>query len=189
MRIYLDTSAYLLRFSDEPPQSYLVNEIFDKCEQGKLTIVTSFWTISECIAALDQAFTKKGRISRHERNALISSLLGKTIDMSKQKHLVLIEPNEKMIYTSWSIIRRRHLSADDALHAFTAKVGQCDLFVLADDYFARRMKEEGEIEEEDLTESEQFSFGVTAKINNVWKLSRTLTYTHFSDFKGCHIHR
>jgi hypothetical protein len=40
------------------------------------------------------------------------------------------------------MIRKRHLSADDALHAFTARVGECDLFVLADNYFADRLKED-----------------------------------------------
>jgi hypothetical protein len=30
-RIYLDTSAYLLRFSDEKPLSEVVNLIFRKC--------------------------------------------------------------------------------------------------------------------------------------------------------------
>lgn len=89
-----------MRFNDEPLLSDLVENIFDKCEQNRLTLVTSFWTLSESIAALDQAFRKKGRISLHERNSTISSLLGKNVDMSRRKQLVLIAPNEEIVYTS-----------------------------------------------------------------------------------------
>lgn len=82
MRIYLDTSAYLKGFNEEY-RSDVVEDIFDKCEKGRLEIVTSLWTISEAIAALDQAFRKKGVISRPVRNSTISSLLGKTVDLGK----------------------------------------------------------------------------------------------------------
>lgn len=57
------------------------------------------------------------------------------------------------------MIRKRHLSADDALHAFTAKVGKCDLLVMADDYFAARMKDSAD-KEEDPTETDQLSYEV-----------------------------
>jgi predicted nucleic acid-binding protein len=63
-RIYLDTSAYLLRFSDEKPLSEAISLIFRKCEEGKLTLVTSLWTLSEGVAALDQAIKVKGNIAR-----------------------------------------------------------------------------------------------------------------------------
>ncbi|MGI0025941.1 MAG: hypothetical protein ACREA4_12475, partial [Nitrososphaera sp.] len=117
MRIYLDTSAYLLAFNEEPYLSSLVQKIFDKCEEDKLTLVTSLWTWSESISALDQAFKKKGTIDRPTRNSVIGTLLGKSIDLVKQNRMVLVVATEEMIYKSWDLIRKRHLSADDSLHA------------------------------------------------------------------------
>jgi len=160
MRIHLDTSAYVKGFNEEA-RSDVIEDIFDKCEQKRLEIVTSWWTISESIAALDQAFRKKGIILKPQRNAAISSLLGKTSDLSKQESLILVEMNEKIIVASWEIIRRMHLSADDALHLFTAKVGKCDLMVVADNYFWERFKTEPDIEEhEDIGEEIRFPFDV-----------------------------
>lgn len=159
MRIYLDTSAYLLAFNEEPPVSSLVQDIFDKCEEDKLTLITSLWTWSESISALDQAFKKKSTIDRPTRNSVIGTLLGKSIDLVKQKRMVLVVPTEEMIYKSWDLIRKRHLSADDALHAFTAKVGKCDLMVMADNYFADRMKGDVEMEDEPM-EDDKISFEV-----------------------------
>lgn len=160
IKIYLDTSAYVKGFNEEY-RSDVIEEIVDKCGQGKLEIITSWWTISESVAALDQAFKKKGLIAKPQRNAIISSLLGKTADLSKQGLLTLVETNEKIIVASWEIIRRMHLSADDSLHLFTAKVGQCDLMVVADDYFWQRFKAGPEIEEEeDIGEEMHFPFDI-----------------------------
>ncbi len=58
MRIYLDTSVYITEFSEEPPLSDLAKKIFEKCDQNKLTIVTSYWTLSEGIVAIDKALRR-----------------------------------------------------------------------------------------------------------------------------------
>ncbi len=137
--LYLDTSAYLKRFNNEE-SSELIKKIFTKSDEYKLEIATSIWTVSEAIASLDQAYKKRGIIDVAQRNSTISSLLGKTFDMVKEGKMQMIIPNEDLIYGSWDMIRLRHLSADDALHAFSAKVGKCDSMVLADNYFSNRLK-------------------------------------------------
>lgn len=117
---YLDTSAYVTNFTEEPPLTELVTKIFNKCEQRKIKIVTSFWTLSEAIVKIDKVFRRKDPIKyQHEKNAVISSLLGKTLDLVKHKKLVLVVPNEKAIQASWDFIRQRHLSADDASCVFS----------------------------------------------------------------------
>jgi hypothetical protein len=96
-RIYLDTSAYLLRFNNEKPLSDIVNSIFRKCEEDKVALVTSLWTLSEGVAALDQAIKAKGNIARPQVDSTISALLGLTIDLTRRGSLDLIEPTGKLV--------------------------------------------------------------------------------------------
>ena len=160
MRIYLDTSVYITEFSEEPPLSDLAKKIFEKCEQNKITIVTSYWTLSEGIVAIDKALRRMDVIKNQpERNATIAILLAKTFDMFKQKKIVLLVPTEDFITGSWKYIRERHLSADDALHAFSAEVGKCDMLVVADDGFANRLREKNDDEDNPL-ETHQLTFEV-----------------------------
>jgi predicted nucleic acid-binding protein len=160
MRIYLDTSVYVTEFSEETPLSELAKKIFEKCEQNKLTIVTSYWTLSEGIVAIDKALRRMDVImNRPKRNAIISTLLGRTFDMVKQKKIVLMVPTEDFITGSWKYIRERCLSADDALHAFSAEVGKCDMLVVADNGFANRLREKNEDEDNPL-ETHQLTFEV-----------------------------
>lgn len=52
-RVYLDTSAYLKEFSQEAG-SETISRIFTACERGETVLVTSQWTLSESIAAVDR---------------------------------------------------------------------------------------------------------------------------------------
>ncbi len=79
--------------------------------------------------------------------------------MFKQKKIVLLVPTEDFITGSWKYIRERHLSADDALHAFSAEVGKCDMLVVADDGFANRLREKNGDEDNPL-ETHQLAFEV-----------------------------
>lgn len=72
-RIYLDTSAFLKEFSEEP-KSEIVHRIFEMCRERKVTIVTSRWTINESVAALDKK-RKMGEITDSERDQVIFTML------------------------------------------------------------------------------------------------------------------
>ncbi len=137
MRIYLDSSAYLKGFIEES-QSGKVTEILNKCKAGRLTVVISVWTLSECISVLDKALNK--RISPDQMDSIATKMLAYAFNFEKEGKLDIVEPDGKMIYRSWAYIRWYHLSADDALHTICATVGQSDALVMADGRFASMLK-------------------------------------------------
>ena len=51
MRIYLDTSALVKQFSSEEG-SDIINTTFQKCHEGELILVTSYWSLLEAMAAI-----------------------------------------------------------------------------------------------------------------------------------------
>ena len=64
-RVYLDTSAYLKEFSPETG-SETISKLFSACESGKVVLVTSQWTLSESIAAIDKKH-RRVELSLEER--------------------------------------------------------------------------------------------------------------------------
>ena len=54
LKLYLDTSALLKRYSSTNQKQKQYDVIFDKAETGELTIVTSLWNIGEALGVLDE---------------------------------------------------------------------------------------------------------------------------------------
>ncbi|RLI78906.1 hypothetical protein DRP07_10620 [Archaeoglobales archaeon] len=140
-RVYLDTSAYLKEFSQETG-SETIFKIFSACEKGEIVIVTSQWTLSESIAAVDRK-QRRGEISLDERDAVVATVLDKTMKLVRKDSLVLVPVTSQLVKTSWRIILERHVSADDSIHLLSALVTLSEIFVAADDYLIERAKEEG----------------------------------------------
>jgi predicted nucleic acid-binding protein len=157
-RIYLDTSAFLKEFTKESG-SEIVHKIFGKCENGPVTIITSRWTRNEVTAALDRKHVR-GEITNSERDILIFIILRRIERLGSR--IVEIRVTNEVLGSSSGIITDKHLSADDALHLYSANVGRCHAFVLADDRFAKRAKNGGDFEifnllnEEDCRKLEAF---------------------------------
>ena len=140
-RVYLDTSAYLKEFSQETG-SETISRIFSACERGKVVVVTSQWTLSESIAAVDRK-CRRGEINPDERDTVIATILDKTMELVKKDNLVLVPVTSQLVQASWRVILERHVSADDSLHLLSALVTLSEIFVAADDYLIERAREEG----------------------------------------------
>lgn len=143
-RIYLDTSAFLKEFSEEP-KSEIVHRIFEMCRERKVTIVTSRWTINESVAALDKK-RKMGEITDSERDQVIFTMLRTVEELIEKGQIFAISLTNDVARFSTAIITDKHLSADDAVHLYSAIVGKCDALVLADNRFARLAKDGGDFE-------------------------------------------
>ncbi|MGH9921117.1 MAG: type II toxin-antitoxin system VapC family toxin [Nitrososphaerales archaeon] len=143
-KIYLDTSVFLKEFSEEP-KSEVIHRIFEMCRQRKVTIVTSRWTINESIAALDKKHNR-GEITDFERDQVIFTMLRKVEELIDEGQIFAISLSNDVARFSTAIITDKHLSADDALHLYSAIVGKCDALVLADNRFAKLAKDGGDFE-------------------------------------------
>ena len=141
-KIYLDTSVFLKEFSEEP-NSEIIHRIFEMCRQRKVTIVTSRWTINESIAALDKKHNR-GEITDFERDQVIFTMLRKVEELIEEGQIFAISLSNDVARFSTAIITDKHLSADDALHLYSAIVGKCDALVLADNRFAKLAKDGGD---------------------------------------------
>jgi len=140
-RVYLDTSAYLKEFSPETG-SETISKLFSACESGKIVLVTSQWTLSESIAAIDKKH-RRGDLSLEERGLVIATLLSKTMELAEKGNLILVPIKPQLVQASWRITLERHVSADDSIHLISAIVTLCQIFVAADDYLIERAREEG----------------------------------------------
>ncbi len=115
------------------------------CRQRKITIVTSRWTINESIAALDKKY-KKGEMTDSDRDQVIFVMLRRVEELVDRNQIFAVRLTNEVIQPSTAIITDKHLSADDALHLYSASVGKCDALVLADNRFASLAKDGGDFE-------------------------------------------
>ena len=127
------------KFSEES-KSEIIHRIFEMCREGKVTIVTSRWTINESIAALDKKH-KKGEITIFDRSQVIFTILRRVDELIVRNQIFATRLTNEVLQSSTIIITDKHLSADDALHLFSAILGRCDALVLADNRFASLAKD------------------------------------------------
>ncbi len=154
-KIYLDTSAFLKEFSEEP-KSEIIHRIFELCSEGRIIIVTSRWTINESIAALDKKHTK-GEMTDSERDQVIFALLRRVEELIDKGQIFAISLTNDVARFSTAIITDKHLSADDALHLYSAIVGKCDALVLADNRFAKLAKDGGDFEIFNISDEDSYA--------------------------------
>lgn len=130
MRIYLDSSALVKKFSKEEG-SEIIEEIFKKCEGGKLVLVVSQWTINECITAFDKSF-KRGDIDGYQMNSDIIDLVSLIENLRRKGCVEIVPIYDDTITQSVGFIRFNHLSADDSLHALCAMLGSSNMLLMHD---------------------------------------------------------
>jgi len=147
MRIYLDTSALVKQFSSEEG-SDVINTTFQKCREGELILVTSYWSLLEAMAAIDRKYHQRAEIRVDERDSALQTLLGYSygLGLAETVELIPIPEVTHLARMISIIITNKHLSADDSLQLVSARIGECEIFVLADNRFARILKEDEEQE-------------------------------------------
>jgi predicted nucleic acid-binding protein len=132
-RIYFDTSVYIKHFKDEEG-SDAVNRIIQIAEKNKLLkIFMSFWTINESVTAIDKNFYQKKLVSSEERDKIIATILNSSIKyLQTYPNIVFVPITSNIVRDSISLIRSLHISADDALHIYTAMKRRCKYFIFQD---------------------------------------------------------
>jgi predicted nucleic acid-binding protein len=92
-KIYLDTSAYVKAYFDEPGSDNVDAILNLTIQSTKTKIYMSYWVINEAIAVIDQRrYTYK---SETERDVLISTLLKVVADA--KPNIIVVSVNQNYI--------------------------------------------------------------------------------------------
>jgi len=140
IRTFLDSSAFVKEFSEEIG-SEVVHKLFIACENGKIELATSQWTIGESIAAIDRKF-RRNEITEEQRDLIVTSLLGRTAHLANTNYLIIVSLDEKVVTASWKYITSDHLSADDALQLLSFVITGSETFLASDKYLLDAIKQE-----------------------------------------------
>jgi predicted nucleic acid-binding protein len=143
-KIYFDSSAFAKVFTNEDG-SDLAKDIIKVVERGhhNIELIMSIWTINETIAAIDKKAHKIHELSPTESNQIIAAILLRTKQYSKANSGIIFVPLEdEIIKASTVLIHSLHVSADDALHIFTAFAHSCQYFICHDKHM---LKADGQI--------------------------------------------
>jgi predicted nucleic acid-binding protein len=94
----------------------------------------SFWTINESIAPIDQKAHQHREITYKQANQTIATVLqrSKEYPRKSQSRIPLVPVDSDIIKGSTVLIHSNHISADDALHIFTAFYHNCKYFICKD---------------------------------------------------------
>ncbi len=130
MNIYIDTSAYVKEYHDEPG-SEIVHSIFENARNGLEVIIISLWTISETINTMDRHFMRH-ELTEEEYNKVLGAIFSDMLEMLENKNLKIVEMDTNLVKLSWEYISSEHLSAADSLHLVTAIKSKVDKFYAAD---------------------------------------------------------
>ncbi len=141
VRTFLDSSAYIKGFSKEKG-SEATTKIINACEKGKLELVISQWSLGESLAAIDRKF-RAGLMSQKEMSTTIASILKKSAELARSGRMFIVLTRPELVTASWSLVIKRHLSADDALQLFSSIVSLCEAFVAADQHLLEAARDEG----------------------------------------------
>lgn len=75
----MDSSAFVKEFSEEIG-SEIAHRLFSMCEEGRIDLITSYWTIGESIAAVDRKFRKR-ELTEDQMDTIIVTLIGRTTEL------------------------------------------------------------------------------------------------------------
>lgn len=135
-RVYFDTSAYVKIFNQEAG-SDIATLLFELAHEKRVQILMSIWVVNEAFTAVDRLHRRQ-EIRDDQRAQILASMIRHTLDFTTPSSGVLLIPTSReLVNKSKDIIIECHVSADDALHLYTAFAMDCECFVYRDDKLKR----------------------------------------------------
>jgi predicted nucleic acid-binding protein len=131
--VYFDSTVFVKIFKLEQGSDFakLIIELSRRTEDF-YQISMSDWTINEAISAIDQS-VKTREMSKEQSDSAIGLLLNKLIEYTQPPyHIEFIEVSKNLVESSRRLINEYKISADDALHFYTAYSNNCEFFITAD---------------------------------------------------------
>jgi predicted nucleic acid-binding protein len=138
-KIYFDSSVYVKAFSKEPGTD-VVNQLLQLAYDGRLEILLSVWAINETFAAIDRKIRRKEIASEQEKMIFATFFQDFVTWSESSRHVTFIPLDPIVVERSRDLIVELHVSADDAIHLYTAFVKRCE-YLLCDDAKLKRSTE------------------------------------------------
>lgn len=110
-------------------------------QANKIQLYFSIWVLNESIAAIDKSCHQKHQITVQRKNKIIATILHETLIYSKFQNITFVTLDFNVVRGSHILIIEHHISADDALHLFTAYSEQCDHFICSDKHLTKQTKD------------------------------------------------
>lgn len=130
MRIYVEPIVFFLAF-DKSTSGTMPRKIFDKASQQKLELVTSIWSVSQYIGAVNELYVK-GEIKLQSRNDYLFEF--SRLENDLKGSLVKVYPTKEIQDVCIGFILDRNVDYERAWHLATARLSQCDSYVMVDKY-------------------------------------------------------
>jgi predicted nucleic acid-binding protein len=130
MLVYLDTSAIVKRYVEEPG-SMLMNEVYGKALSGDVLLSFSAWNIGEVLGVLNKYHRRQWLSDESYLKARVQ-FLGETLRLIKLKLIKVIPVRTSLLKQAWSLIEKYHIYQADALQILSAKHVNSERFYTAD---------------------------------------------------------
>lgn len=128
--VYLDTSAIVKRYVDEPGSEF-VRSLYRKAYTGEIKLASSIWNVGEMLGVLDKAYAV-GRINGGGHVAARRRFLNELNRQTRFGTLTIIHLRVSILINSWQLIEKHHIYQADALQITSAKYVSADQIVVAD---------------------------------------------------------
>lgn len=133
MRIYLEAFSLIFYFS-ETPAGELVRKIFRKAYDEEVTIITSNWSTNQFIDEL--IFLAAGNEEEILNTRILWRIMSrKQEELSRTNRFIEVGLTGPLLDSSLLYVVNAFLTAEQAIHVFSAKLKGCDIFVIGDERF------------------------------------------------------
>lgn len=130
LKVYLDSSAIVKRYSFEPGSS-AVDFVFDKCWAGELSITTSIWNIGEVLGVFDVR-RRRGWLSEDEFGKALGNFISEVVRLLRLRVLEIFPVLTSILIGSWPLILEEHIYEADALQIQTCIYSGSSVLLSAD---------------------------------------------------------
>jgi len=140
MRHYLDSSAIVKRYVEEPGSKY-VDKVYERMENGEECLF-SLWNIGEVLGVLDR-YRRKGVIGKEGFEVSMRNFLLETLKLMELGNLHVLPMTADLMLNSWIIVLEDHIYVADALQISSALSVHADEFITADELLGNVAKRRG----------------------------------------------
>ena len=141
LRLYLDTSAMLKRYINEPGTES-IDLIYDKADSGELIITISLWNIGEALGVLDEK-RRKGWLTEKEFKQSVKIFADETLKLIRLKSIEIIPVKSQILTDAWNSLMTYHVYEADALQIATCKQNKNDALISSDEKLVDISKKTG----------------------------------------------